>query len=376
MIIKNTYVYTENHEFHKQDITIHNGRIAGNVSPQQQEDIIDGEGLYAIPALVDIHFHGAVGHDFCDADEAGLQAIADFEAKNGILAICPATMSYPEEKLIAVMDTAAAHKNREGADLVGIHLEGPFINSRMAGAQNAAYLMNPDIAMLNRLYKRGNSLIKLVSIAPELDGAMSFIESAKDFVSISLAHTCADYEQAKQAFSLGVRHMTHLYNAMPGINHRSPGPITAAWENGADVELITDGVHIHPAVVRMTFHSFGAEKVILISDSMRACGLSDGQYQLGGQSVTVQGAKAVLTDCPRTIAGSVTCLFGCMRKAVLDMGIPLEHAVRAASENPAKAIGIGADYGSLAAGRYGNVVLMDKGLNICCVIQKGRVLHI
>lgn len=375
MRIKNANVYTKDHKFQKKDLVIHNGRIVENVPLDEEEEIIDAAGLYAIPALVDIHFHGAVGHDFCDADKAGLQAIADYEAQNGVLAICPATMSYPEEKLNAIMDMAAAHQNGKGADLVGIHMEGPFINPSKAGAQNAQYLINPDIDMFQRLNARGKGLIRIVSLAPELDGAMAFIETYKDIVKISLAHTCADYEVSQKAFSFGARHITHLYNAMPGINHRDPGIIAAAWESGAETELIADGVHVHSAIVRMTFHAFGAERMILISDSMRACGLSDGQYELGGQSVTVCGSKAVLADEPEIIAGSVTCLFDCMRKAVLDMGIPLEQAVRAASENPAKAIGIDADYGTLEAGRYGNVLLVDKDLGMHSILQKGKIIR-
>lgn len=374
MRIKNANVYTKDRKFQKKDLIIHNERIVENASANEEEEIIDAAGLYAIPALIDIHFHGAVGHDFCDADEAGLQAIADYEAQNGVLAICPATMSYPEEKLNAITDMAAAHQNGKGADLVGIHMEGPFINPHKAGAQNTQYLINPDVDMFQRLYERGNGLIKIVSLAPELDGAMKFIETYKDVVKISLGHTCADYEVSQKAISLGAKHITHLYNAMPGMNHRNPGIIAAAWEHGAEAELIADGVHVHPAIVQMTFHSFGAENLILISDSMRACGLSDGRYELGGQSVTVCGSKAVLTNDPQTIAGSVTCLFDCMRKAVLDMGIPLEQAVRAASENPAKAIGIDADYGTLEAGRYGNVLLVDKNLRIHTIIQKGKII--
>lgn len=167
--------------------------------------------------------------------------------------------------------------------------------------------------------------------------------------------------------------MTHLYNAMPGLSHRQPGPIIAALEAGAEVELIADGIHIHPAMVRFTFRTFGADRVILISDSMMACGLPDGQYSLGGQEVTVTGSLAVLTAHPETIAGSATCLYDCMRRAV-DMGVPLEDALRAASENPARSIGVEADYGSLAPGRWGNVVLADPALQIVRVIQKGAPL--
>lgn len=373
MIIKNVYAYTKEHKFCKKDIVIHNERITENVFLSESKEVIDGTGLFAIPGLVDIHFHGAMGHDFCDADKDGLQVIADFEAQNGVLAICPATMSYPEETLNKIIDVAAAHKNGLGADIVGIHLEGPFINPRMAGAQNPKYLIKPNSEMFKRLIDRSNGLIKIISIAPELDGAMEFIKSYKDMVNISIAHTCADYEIAKKAFIMGARHMTHLYNAMSGINHRFPGPIVAAWEDNAEVELITDGVHIHPSVVRLTFHTFGAERVILVSDSMMACGLLDGLYKLGGQQVKVQNKKAVLADKPETIAGSVTCLFECMRKAVIDMGIPLECAIHAASENPAKAIGIDNDYGSLEPGHYGNVLLIDKDINIRHIIQKGKL---
>ena len=208
-------------------------------------------------------------------------------------------------------------------------------------------------------------------MAPEEPGNLDFIKECHNEVRISIAHTCTDYDTAIAAFDAGATHMTHLYNAMPGITHRAPGPIIAAMERGAEVELITDNVHIHPAVVRFTFKAFGDDHVILIADSMMACGLPDGQYSLGGQAVTVEGPRATLTEQPGTIAGSATCLYACMKRAVLEMGVPLESAVRAASENPAKSIGVDNDYGSIAAGRYGNIILADQKLNLKAVIQKG-----
>ena len=375
MIIKNALVYTPDHTFVPGDLAIRDGRIAADTTPQPGEEVIDAGGLYALPGLLDIHFHGAVGHDFCDGTEEAIQALADFEASKGMLAICPATMTYSEEILNGVMDAAAAHKNGRGADLVGINMEGPFISPHKLGAQNPAYLHLPDVAMFRRLQKRSGGLIKLVDIAPEEECAFDFISQCKDEVRISIAHTCTSYDTAIAAFDLGASHMTHLYNAMPGITHREPGPIIAALERKAEVELITDGVHIHPAMVRFTFRTFGDDRVILIADSMMACGLPDGQYSLGGQAVTVKGPRATLTEQPGVIAGSATCLYDCMKRAVLDMGVPLESAVRAASENPARSIGVDADYGSLAAGRYGNVILADKALEIQSVIQKGvRIL--
>jgi N-acetylglucosamine-6-phosphate deacetylase len=203
---------------------------------------------------------------------------------------------------------------------------------------------------------------------------MEFIESCHEKVCISLAHMTADYDTAIKAFEAGAKHMTHLYNAMPGINHREPGPIIAALEKDAQVELIADGVHVHPAMVRFTFNTFKEDKIILISDSMEATGLADGVYQLGGQSVTKRGARAALTEDENTIAGSVTDLYGCFKKAVLDMKVPLEKAVRAVTENPAAAIGIDKDYGSLEAGHYANILLLDDELNIVKRIYKGKMV--
>ena len=371
MIIKNALIYTPRHTFEKGSILIREGRIVPFGTPEEGEEVLDAEGLYALPGLVDIHFHGAMGKDFCDGTEEAIQTLADFEASKGVLAICPATMTFSEEILNGVMDAAAAHKNGKGADLVGINMEGPFISPKKVGAQNPEYVHTADIEMFRRLQKRANGLIKLVDVAPEEPGALDFIRACRDEVRISIAHTCTDYDTAIAAFEAGATHMTHLYNAMPGITHRAPGPIIAALEKGAEVELITDNVHIHPAMVRFTFRTFGDDHTILIADSMMACGLPDGQYSLGGQAVTVEGRRATLTEQPGTIAGSATCLYDCMKVAVKEMDVPLESAVRAASENPARSIGIDADYGSLAAGRYGNVILADADLNIQAVIQKG-----
>ena len=356
MIIRNAKVFTGGCRFEERDLLIRDGRIVFGAVPMDGEEVLDARGSYALPGLVDIHFHGAVGHDFCDADEAGLQAIADFEASKGVLAICPATMTFSEEILNGIMDAAAAHKNERGADLVGINMEGPYISPRKVGAQNPKYVMGADAGMFRRLQARSGGLIKLVDVAPEEPGNLDFIRACRDEVRISIAHTCTDYETAKEAFAAGASHMTHLYNAMPGITHRAPGPIIAALEEGAEVELITDGVHIHPAMVRFTFRTFGDSHVILVADSMMACGLPDGQYSLGGQAVTVCGPRATLTEHPDTIAGSATCLYDCMRHAVLDMGVPLASAVRAASLNPARSIGIDADYGSLEPGERKSVV--------------------
>ena len=208
-----------------------------------------------------------------------------------------------------------------------------------------------------------------------MDSLRSWTSEVSKDVVVSVSHTCADYETAQMAFRSGATHLTHTFDAMPDLQHRAPGPIPAALEAGADAELIADGIHVHPAMVRLAFRLFGEERMILISDSMEATGLPDGTYSLGGQDVTKRGRRAVLATDPDTIAGSVTNLFDCMRTAVLDMKVPLETAVRAATENPARSIGIEKDYGAIAPGRYVNVVLMDREMNVRGIVQRGRVLE-
>lgn len=335
-------------------------------------ETIDATGCYAIPGLTDVHFHGCMGHDVSDGDAEGLAKMAEYELSRGVTQICPAGMTLPEEQLIKVCQNAAAHRasGKAGAELVGLHLEGPFLSMAKKGAQNGAWLHAPDIALFHRLREAADGLVKLVSVAPEEPGAMDFIRAASEVCTVSLAHTTADYDIAMAAFAAGARQATHLYNAMPPFTHRAPGVIGAAFDTpDCRAELICDGVHIHPAVVRATFKMFGADRMILISDTMRAAGMPDGAYTLGGQDVTKKGRLATLAD--GTIAGSATDLMDCLKTAV-SFGIPLPDAVRAAAVNSAKAIGIYSRYGSLDAGKQANVVLLDRELNVKKVIFKGK----
>lgn len=387
MIIKNARVLTKGRGFDVRDIFIEGNRIVEKSTEdsrivdksEKPGEEMDAKGLYAVPGLIDIHFHGAAGNDICDASYDALKSITKYELNRGVMTLCPATMTYSEEILTDVVENIKDFVLKEKdnyslGEIVGINMEGPFISGKKMGAQNPKYQRNPDIGMFERLLEKSGGLIKLVDIAPENEGAMEFIESCHEKVCISLAHMTADYDTAIKAFEAGAKHMTHLYNAMPGINHREPGPIIAALEKNAQVELIADGVHVHPAMVRFTFNTFKEDKIILISDSMEATGLADGVYQLGGQSVTKRGARAALTEDENTIAGSVTDLYGCFKKAVLDMKVPLEKAVRAVTENPAAAIGIDKDYGSLEAGHYANILLLDDELNIVKRIYKGKMV--
>ena len=337
--------------------------------------MIDGEGCYAIPGMVDVHFHGCVGYDFCDGTEEAIAEIAKYEAAQGVTTIVPATMTLPEETLMEISKIAGNYKATEGADLAGINMEGPFISPGKKGAQASTHIVKPDIAMFRRLQEAANGLYRLVDIAPEVDGAMEFIEELKEEVNISFAHTLADYDIAKKGYDLGANHATHLYNAMPPFSHRAPGVIGAAHDSAhCMVELITDGVHIHPSVVRTTFDMFGDDRVVLISDSMRATGMPDGEYTLGGQAVQVRGNRATLVE-GGALAGSVTNLADCVRVAVKEMQIPLESAVAAATMNPAKSVGLYDKYGSITEGKVGNVVLLREDLSLKAVIQNGRVIR-
>lgn len=361
--------------FTKAAVEVADGRIAalepsGGASALSEGDI-DATGCYVVPGFIDIHFHGCVGADLCDAAKEAVRAIARHEASRGVTSICPATMTYPEDLLASVASTAAAFEPAtDEASLVGINLEGPFISPDKIGAQNPAYVQHADAAMLRRIQEAGRGLVKLVDIAPEGPGALEFVAEVAGEVRVSLAHTCTDYDTARAAFDHGARHMTHLYNAMPGLHHRKPGPIAAAWEcPEATVELICDGVHVHPAMARLTFALFGADRICLISDSMRACGLEDGTYDLGGQDVTVRGNVATLAD--GTIAGSVTDLAACVRHAVREMDVPLEDAVLAATLTPARAIGIDGERGSIEVGKIADLVVLDEDLNVKHVVLRG-----
>ena len=353
------------------------GALISSVSGDEQ--ILSADGCYVIPGLVDVHFHGCIGEDFSDATPEGLQRIADYELSQGVTYICPAGMTLPEEQLVKICENAAAHrrKNTGGAELVGVHLEGPFLSMAKKGAQNADYLHAPDIAMLRQLQASAEGCVRLVTAAPEEAGALEFIRAAVESgIAVSVGHTVADYDTAKAAFAVGADHVTHLYNGMPPMHHRAPGVIGAAFDSpGVMAELICDGVHIHGAMVRLAFRLFGAQRMILISDSLRAAGMPDGRYPFGGQEIEVHGNRATIAGHPETLAGSVTSLMGCLRQAAA-FGIPLADAVRAASYNPAKSIKIDDRAGSLEEGKEASIVLLDrKTLAVRKIIFKGMPVN-
>ncbi len=381
MKIKNASVFCVEQGFVEKDVYMENGQFTDEArygcthEDRDGEQVIDAGGLYLIPGLVDIHFHGCAGADFSDGTPEALRTISACQLANGVTSICPATMTFPEETLEAICENAFEYlAESEGlpawAALRGIHLEGPFIAAEKQGAQNPQYIQAADTALYRRLQNAAHGLIRLVTLAPETPGAEAFIRELHGEVHLSIGHTACDYACAKRAFESGADHVTHLFNAMKGFGHRAPGVLAAAFDaKHVMPELICDGVHVDAAAVRVAFQIFGGERMILVSDSMRAAGMADGDYTLGGQQVHVEGKLATLAD--GTIAGAVTNLMDCLRTAVA-FGIPLETAVRCASYNPARAIGVDSVCGSIDVGKDADCVLLSKeGLEIRKVFRKG-----
>lgn len=330
------------------------------------EGAADMEGGYVIPGLVDVHTHGAVGEDFSDGKPAGLQPLADYYAAHGVTSYLATTMTLREEVLTPAMHAIRDFKPRSGAKCAGVHLEGPFLSYAKRGAQAAENLHKPDPALFHRLNEASGGQVRLVTVACEEEGALPFIREISRTCTVSLGHTTADYDTAMSGFLAGASHATHLYNGMPSLLHRAPGVIGAAFDAGASVELICDGLHIHPSVIRATYQLFG-DKLNLISDSLRCAGMPDGDYELGGQPIVVKNHKATLLD--GTLAGSSISLLDAVRN-VVRFGLPLAGAVYAASTAPALAAGL--DAGVIAQGKAADLLVLDEDLALKAVFVDGQ----
>lgn len=373
MRYENGWIFADG-RFVRGGFSVENGRFAHVLEdvPGPAEDL---DGALVIPGLVDIHVHGCAGADFSDGDYAGLVRMARHLARRGVTSFAPASMTLPYDALDKAF-RAAARLRREGladgARLMGIQMEGPFLSREKRGSQNPAYLRLPDWDRFLRLYDAAEGLLRIVDVAPELPGAVEFTRRASEKCRVSVAHTAAGYDQAAAVFDAGATHLTHLFNAMSGIHHRHPGPIGAASEReNVTAELICDGIHVHPSAVRMAFRLFPG-RICLISDALRCCGMADGSYSLGGQKILLSGGVARLTG--GAIAGSAADLYQCMRRAV-SFGIPREQAVWAATALPARVIGRESETGAIADGRAADFVICGGELEPEAVYLGGKRLE-
>ena len=352
MFYKNARIFTDDFQFHTGAFEVVDGKFGAILPDTVPEDAVDLGGATVIPGLIEVHSHGNTNHDFSDGDYEGLVAMARYYLSCGITSFAPASMTLDYGTLGKAFATARrlADEKPEGCSVLrGIQMEGPYFSYKKKGAQNADYLKDPDFEGFQKLYNDCGGLIRIVDVAPELPGAEDFVRQASKLCTVSIAHTDSDYDHAKAAVDAGVTHLTHLYNAMPGITHRAPGVIPAASENpNVRAEIICDGIHIHPAAVRLGFAMFPG-RMILVSDSGRCAGLPDGtQFDLGGQSAWLRDGVGKLAD--GTIACSATNLYQCMLNC-LRWQIREEDVIKAATYNPACALGVEDQVGSIATGK-------------------------
>lgn len=321
---------------------------------------IDGDGTdlggkTVIPGLVDVHTHGCVGGDTMDAK---FDEMCDYLAKNGITSWLPTTMTVAMDDIMKTMSTDT---NCKGAQILGFHMEGPYINVKYKGAQNEKFIKAPDIEEFKKLPN-----VKMVTIAPEVEGSMEFIKEAKDLCVVSLGHTDTTYDIAMEAIKNGANCLTHSFNAMPPLHHRNPGLLGAGMETGIYAQIICDGLHIHKAVILAMYKIFGTDRLVLISDSMRATGMTDGEYEFGGQPIQVKDGVARTME--GAIAGSTSNLWTCVNKAV-EFGIPFDDAVKMATETPAKMIGV--MKGQITEGYDADFVVLDDERTISATYIAG-----
>lgn len=379
ILIKNTTIYLEDRGIIKGNILLQNGKIAQISSLEVEGEpatiqIIDGSNLSAIPGFIDGHIHGANGADTMDATEEAIDAMASFLPKEGTTSFLATTITQSPEKIDKALQNINKYKNKAAqAEMIGVHLEGPFVEKSKAGAQPLNYIAEPDIDQFMKWQELSGKAIRTITMAPEHDMDGAFIATlVENGINVSAGHTEVDFAGMKKAVKQGVRQLTHLCNAMNGIHHRDIGAVGAAFRlKELRAELIADGIHVADEMLQLIYDNIGSERLILISDAMRAKGLPAGDYELGGQPVKVNKDRAVLAD--GTLAGSILKMCDAARRMLGLDGVTLQDVVKMASSNPAKQINVYDRKGSIAVGKDADILLVDDDLNIKYTFCRGEI---
>lgn len=378
-LVKNAQIITPYEILQGHVLAIEGGKIAGlypqgDLPERDLDDVIDAQGNYLSPGFIDLHNHGNSGHDVMDSTSEALEAMAKFHAKNGVTSFLATTMTASfEDTLTAITNTAGYMASQEitpeKAEVLGLYLEGPYFSAGKKGAQTEEYLKNPNLEEIHEFIEASRGHVRILSLAPELPGAMEVISFLKNQgITVSAGHTEATFEVMREGIHRGITQVTHLFNGMRAFSHREPGPIGAALTDDRVVcELICDGVHLHPAAMKLALRAKGRDKVALISDAMMATGLTDGAYSLGGQDVIVKGREARLED--GTLAGSTLRLNKAVYNMVHMVGTTLTDAVYMASLVPARAIGVHHRKGSIEIGKDSDLIVFDDELKVHKVIR-------
>lgn len=360
MLLKNARLLTDDFQWMLGDLRIENGRIAEiGVTRTAGDEVLDCTGLTLVPGLVDIHTHGALGVDYSGTTVAELTRALRFEAQCGVTTVLPTLMTMTPEMIsdaVSVVRTYRANPDAQGAWVPGIHLEGPFFSLEKCGAQPPEWIIPPDKALFDRW--NADEIVKLIALAPETEGAMDFIRLVAPHTAVAIGHTNADYETACRAFEAGATDATHLYNAMSPASHRSPGVVGAVWDTpGITGELICDGCHVHPVMIRTAF-ALMPERIAMISDSLLLAGQPEGtcSTDIAGHRITIRDGRAELDS--GTIAGCCVPLSECVRRAI-SFGVPEEVVFRAATLTPARTVRLDHEIGSLTPGKRADLLLLD-----------------
>lgn len=334
---------------------------------------IDVKGKYISPGFIDMHIHGFDGFDTMDATEEAMQAISKGIARNGVTSFLPTTMSMPIENINRALDNIRKIKEKgvQGAEILGVHVEGPFINKKFKGAQKKEYIIPFDYDIIND----HKDIISLITIAPELEGALDFIKKVKNETNIvlSIGHSDATFEETLEGITCGISHITHLFNAMTGLHHRNPGVVGAAFTSNVSCELIADEIHVHPGLFSMLLKVKGLDGIVLVTDCMSAGGKEDGEYELGGQKVFVKNKRAKLED--NTLAGSVLNLNNAVYSVYKHTDYSIPQLIQLVTLNPAKVLGLDSIKGSLDIGKDADITVFDEEINIAMTIGKGKILY-